>query len=412
MRRLLVVLALALVCAPAAQAAPRPLTKLAPDEGFALAGDRVLFTQSAGRRVTVRSIPVAGGPARTIASFTVREPVDSVELSAQGDRAAAVVLMRRPEDTYSSQLFAGGLDGGWSAASPWAKFWTGGSLPVGVQVDSGLLFTQEAREDMTDVTAVVRDPAARDLPYRSFHTRFAGDLVAYTTQTLETSREVMVANWRTGAELGRTTLPSPAAQIALAADGRVVATDEAGSAYAFTAGQPAQRLGPADGRLVALAGAHVAAAHAGRLWLAPPGGALQPFGVRTKGLGRLTGDAQHVLWQANGCLLVAALGDAPVNEPGPGPCARSEVELIGTGDLGRRTRLTLRCVASPRTGCRGSVRLYADARAVGRKTAFRIPARGTRAVTLALSTRDLARLERAESIGVDTGAGVEYPGAG
>jgi hypothetical protein len=289
-------------------------------------------------------------------------------------------------------------------------------MPVNLQLDSGLTFTLESRKDSSDITAVVRDPAPRDLPYHTYSTRFAGDLVAYVTvapdQTPDQNgRRIVVANWRTATELGATELPHPVVDLSLAADGRVVAADEAGGAYTFIPGQPARWLGAASDGRVGFAGEHVAVADEGRLWLAPPGGPLRPFGVLTKRLTNFTADAQHLLWQANGCLLVAALGDAAVGEPGKGPCDRSEVELTRVAGTERRPKITLRCVASPSGGCHGRLQLYADRRKVGPAVAFRVAARGRRTVTFTLSKRAVARLRASYAIGVDTGAGPEYPGA-
>jgi len=46
-----------------------------------------------------------------------------------------------------------------------------------------------------------------------------------------------------------------------------------------------------------------------------------------------------------------------------------------------------------------------------RTLAFRVPARGRRTVTFTLSNRAVVRLRAADAVGVDTGAGPEYPGA-
>ena len=416
MRHVLVLVALLLVAAPSADAAPRPLTRLSANEGFALVGDRVLFSQSTEHRVQMRVMPVAGGPPGTIASLPITSKVRSVRLVAAGDRAGALVSLTHKDGRIGTQLFAGGLDGGWAAVTQVAHAWDGRSMPVSLQLDSGLTFTLESRKDSSDITAVVRDPAPRDLPYHTRSARFAGDLVAYVTTAPDQTpdqdgRRVVVANWRTAAELGATELPHPVADLALAADGRVVAADEAGGAYTFTPGQPARWLGTASDGRVGFAGEHVAVADRGRLWLAPPGGPLRPFGVLTRRLTGFTADPQHVVWHANGCLLITALGDAAVGEPGPGPCDRSEVELTGVAGTERRPKFTLRCVASPRGGCRGMLQLYADRRRVGPTVAFRVPARARRTVTFTLSNRTVARLRAADAIGVDTGAGPEYPGA-
>jgi hypothetical protein len=141
MRRLLVLIMLLLVAAPAAGAAPRPLTKLPADEGFALAGDRVLFTQSIEHRVQLRVMSVAGGLARTIASFAIASNVRGVSLVATGDRAGALVSLTHKDGRIGTQLFAGGIDGGWAAVTQATHAWDGRSMPVSLQLDSGLTFT-------------------------------------------------------------------------------------------------------------------------------------------------------------------------------------------------------------------------------------------------------------------------------
>jgi hypothetical protein len=325
------------------------------------------------------------------------------------------VSLTHKDGRIGTQLFAGGIDGGWAAVTQATHAWDGRSMPVSLQLDSGLIFTLESRKNSSDITAVVRDPAPRDLPYHTRSARFAADLVAYVTAAPDQApdqdgRRVVVANWRTAAELGATELPHPVVDLSLAADGRVVAAAEAGGAYTFTPGQAARWLGTASDGRVGFAGEHVAVADEGRLWLAPPGGPLRRFGVLTRRLTTFTADARHVLWHANGCLLVAALGDAAVSEPGRGPCDRSEVELTRVAGTERRPNITLRCIASPRGGCRGTLQLYADRRQVGPEVAFRVPARGRRTVIFTLSNRAVARLRAPDTIGVDTGAGLEYPG--
>src|SRR5262245_50205891 len=117
MRRFLVLLVVLGFAAPA-EAAPRPLAKLQMLEGFALAGDHVLYTRVGDEAVRVNSVPVGGGPARTVATLPMAEGrrVIAVTLSASPQRAAAVLHFADSYDAINgSQLFAGAPDGGWSA---------------------------------------------------------------------------------------------------------------------------------------------------------------------------------------------------------------------------------------------------------------------------------------------------------
>jgi hypothetical protein len=266
---------LVLVCAPPAQGAPRPLVKLAEHDGFALAGDHVLYTQTVGRTVRVKSMPVAGGAARTVFTFRAGRRLHSVQLRATPQRAAALVYFHTDGAVDGSQVFSGPPGGGWTAVTAPALLWKGASVPLSLQVDGDLLFTQETRTDADDVTAVVRDPAPRDLPYRTGITVFAGDLVAYSAQAPDQrgwaiGRRVVVANWRTGAQLGMSELPDPIFNLALRPDGRVAASTIDSEIYAFLPGQAPARVG-AGLPTVAFAGEHVVFPRANGLRIAASG---------------------------------------------------------------------------------------------------------------------------------------------
>ena len=68
--RLVLVLLIALVFAAPAHAAPRALATVGENEGFVLSGDRVVFTETNGRKIRVLSMPLAGGAAQTIFTYT------------------------------------------------------------------------------------------------------------------------------------------------------------------------------------------------------------------------------------------------------------------------------------------------------------------------------------------------------
>ena len=90
----------------------------------------------------------------------------------------------------------------------------------------------------------------------------------------------------------------------------------------------------------------------------------------------LDADEHRVLWRANGCVLVAPVTDGASAEPGPGPCARSEVAVPGANAKpGRKIVLRVRCVAAPKR-CAGTVKVER----LGHRR-FSIPAGATRALT-------------------------------
>ena len=92
-----------------------------------------------------------------------------------------------------------------------------------------------------------------------------------------------------------------------------------------------------------------------------PGGRIRAFGVPTRNLEDVVTDATRVLWQANGCLLVAPVTEPAATAPGAGPCARAELELPGRPNpkLRRTLHVRLRCVAAPGR-CRGTLQLRAS----------------------------------------------------
>jgi hypothetical protein len=112
-----------------------------------------------------------------------------------------------------------------------------------------------------------------------------------------------------------------------------------------------------------------------------------------------------VLWSTNGCLLIAEVGDAPTGEPGPGPCARSELAVDDEQQprLARRMSVTLTCVAAPEDGCRGTLRLRSQERLVSAPQKVRLPAGRTRTLTIRLKSGGLARLRRIGTVIVEIG---------
>jgi len=401
MRRFLVVLAFLLICAPAG-AAPRALTRLAWTDTGALAGERVLFSQTVGRTVRIRSMPVAGGAATTVYTYAAPRDVGRVLLYATPTQAAALVLFG--ETTDRAQLLVGTADGGWHPVTPVQRFYAGASVPVDVQLDGGRVFTQEVSTQPDDPVAVVRDPTPRELPYRGRRVRFAGDRVAWTERTgLEVDR-ILLSDWRTGALLGTTQLQSAVVALALRPDGRVVAS-AGDNVFEIVPGQPPRRLADVTAAL-ALAGEQVVVQRIRGLGLVTPEGVERPFGIPTETLDRFSADERHVLWSANGCLLVADVADPPAKEPGPGPCSRFEVTEESVRNLRRRWPVKLSCVSG---ACRGVLRLSFAGRRVGKAVRFRVPAGGHRIVSVRLSPKEVARLRHRGIVTADTGDGSPTP---
>ena len=135
----------------------------------------------------------------------------------------------------------------------------------------------------------------------------------------------------------------------------------------------------------------------GQLRVLDPGGGIRAFGIPTVGVDSFLTDETRVLWEANDCLLVAAVTDAAAPEPGPGPCARSEYEHLeprATPRLGRTIAVRLRCVAGP-PRCRGTLQLRTeDGRRASTPRRFAIPRGRVRRVVIRLAGRPLRTLRR------------------
>lgn len=384
-----------------------PLAAVGGDAPVALAGETALFGRGTSSHFRVLSVPVDGS-AR--ARELIREPgAEDVRISASPQRAAFSVL--GPDGRY---VLTGPPAGPFSRApaSP------GGSPPYFGTVNHDVLFTVEPTPNTNDVRYVVIEPGAPPrslgLPGSVDTVAYEGDLVAYASE----ETRVTIRNWRTGAER---TVDTPARPDALdvRADGAVVVSTAVGI-YAISpagalsrvsrTGQGAQFAGE---RIVYLGGDRRAGG-VGSLIAVDAGGRARKIGVPSATLQRFAADEERVLWTANGCLLVAALSAPQAGAPGAGPCARSEVAVIGYDATIRRDRtvpVRLRCVAAPRA-CRGTLHLTFGRRASGRSTAvrFSIPAgrratlapRLTRAAYAAARRRDDAPLA-VDAVTVDPG---------
>ncbi len=380
LRRLLVVLVL-LACAAPAQAAPRSLAYSQFGVRSALAGDLALFTRGSG----AYAVPTAGGPARRIFFFAAEAEVP--RLAASPTRAAISV-----ERDERIQVFSGPPSG------PWAELDRAGSA-VGLQVDGDRLYTFSFGTTIETSSITVRDPDPHTVPFPAgrdaIGADFAGDLVAY-----ETGNRLIVRDWRTGAQRTAAKLPDDfVASIDLRDDGRaVVATDE-GELFDVPPGGVARRLARNAGK-PRFAGEHIVFVRGpgpsgvGALRVIDPSGRVRAFGVPTTRLGDFTTDGSRVLWEANGCLMIAPVTDPIARAPGPGPCPRGELTRVDGPNprLARAIPVTLRCVAAPRT-CRGTLQLKAEG-LLNAPRRFAIPAGRARRFAVRLSERGYRALSR------------------
>jgi hypothetical protein len=219
---------------------------------------------------------------------------------------------------------------------------------------------------------------------------FGGELVAYSTAApdegdalLSGGRRVVVKNWRTGAEHAVTDFPEPITPVALKPDGTTLLTGLTGSVFVWTPGSDARRLTTRGGAKARFAGAGIVFGdgHGPRL-------DGRHLGAPTESAGDLAADDRHVLWTANGCLLVADVTDPDSGPASAGPCPRSEIAgTNGSQPLTRTLKVRLRCVYAP-TRCRGTVRL------MGTTSRFAIAAGRTGTVRVPLSDAAYRRLQR------------------
>jgi hypothetical protein len=195
-------------------------------------------------------------------------------------------------------------------------------------------------------------------------------------------RRVIVKNWRTGAEHAVADFSEHVTPAALKPDGTTVVTAAmTGSVFVWTPGSAARRLATRGGARARFAGAGV-------VFGDTRGPRLngRRLGAPTVSAGDLAADERHVLWTANGCLIVADVTDT--GPPGPGPCPRSEIaETNRSQPLARTLKVHLRCVYAP-SRCRGTVRL------MGMTQRFAIAAGRAGTVRVRLSAAAYRRLQR------------------
>jgi hypothetical protein len=414
----------ALVCvllaAGSADAAPRALAPMTfGTMAAALAGEHVLVAEqrARGARLEVRALPIDGGPARIVFSITAPpgEMVAPHQLAASPQRAAMVVAFWRSGGNTELQHFATGADGAWRPLGPRREH--GDHNGVGfVRVDGDRVFADDGidppKADGQRIGIAVHDPDRRVLSLPS-DARIAGDMAAFAATGADGRSTLTVVNWRTGAQLWSTKLDRSLADVRVRDDGSAVVSviDEipgqaaAGSNVALLEIAPdgTRKELARDVTLEAVAGRRVVVGRANGLAVLEPTGLLRRIGVPTRRSRIvLAADERHVLWEANGCLLITGITDAPASEPGPGPCRRSEFEVVTKRlRIARTVTVRLRCVAAPAGGCRTTVRLLESLpsgrfRKASPPTRVTIPVGKKGSVTLTLSPKHRARLKRTD----------------
>ena len=376
--------------------------------GSALAGDLAIFTRGCGvirrpdrRRPAAASPHVSGrGPAALAASATSR-----------GHRDRSGELERRPR-----QVFTGPPSGPWTAAR---------CVPRDVRAPGRRRPAVHARAREHD-RLVIGDrarPRPAHCPLPDGPRCGRRRLRRRSRRPYATDDAIRRARLAHGGAAHRRRAARPiAASIDLRDDGRAARRDATTASSstsrpeASPAGSRAQRGNPR------FAGEHIVfirGPRAPRLRVIEPSGRVRAFGVPTTRLGDFTTDGTRVLWEANGCLLVAPVTDRDRRaRPDPGPCPRSELTLgrrARTRGSARTIPVTLRCVAAPRT-CRGTFRLRAEGAASPRRGGSRSPrdARGdSRSAQRARVSRAVARSWRADdgALGDDPARGSTATGS-
>lgn len=372
-----------------ALAMPTPLTTLDPGDAlvggdaYALSGDTAFFSRTRGREVRVYALPLTGGTPRRVFSYRVPPGTTPTPfLSASPQRVALSVEVETSGGDLDGHIFSGPPTGPWTRVDPIAKRQV---IPPTVAVDGDRLVTLE-HVDRKDVL-VVRDAVGVHqlaIPGQNSGSRtatVAGDLIAFAEE-----HRIVIRNWRTGAVVATPTFTGFPDWVALGADGRAAVVTGPESLFDVLPGGTPRRI-RGIGWAPVLAGPRIVFRDDAGLKVQEPDGTVRPFGVPTRRLESFTADERHVLWNANGCLLVAPVESPLATSPGPGPCARAELELPEQPSqrLASSLRVTVRCVSGP-GACEGTLRLTAGNRpVVSRAQRFRIPVGEQRPVRVRLT---------------------------
>jgi len=420
--------AAAVLLAPAgAIAEPRQLGPLGSEGGYiVLAGEEVLAVRKSGREETIVRLP----DGRVLGRFPLSE-TDSFGVRLDASPTTAALVAPDPSTGKgrggSAQVFSGPPAGPLTALGPRRGWRPGRYLPLSVQVDGDRIFLDETRYGYSGSRYSVIEPGAPPRPLRSptSDALFAGDLVAFRDVPPGTPADadveaplLVVRDWRANVPRWTATVRRQIESFDLRPDGRAVAALTGGQIVEVAPGGTAVRRVTSSGSRPRFAGdAIVYVRRASRpsgaeqLVVARPDGTRRSFGVRSSSIGSIEGDENRVVWQANGCALVAGIDEPAALAPGPGPCPRSEVlvdeEPVRSDPRTRRIPFVLSCVSAPPPGCRGTVRLEDNfAGSGGRVSAagrFAVPVGQRRKLSVRLSRRGyrIARREGRVGFGAD-----------
>jgi hypothetical protein len=370
-----------------------PITTMGPVDGesrFALVGDRILIQRDHDATTTITSAPLDGtSRPKRLASFTApRRELAHAQLSASADRAAvAVVTENDVSYAASDALFDGPPFGPLAPLRPFRKVPARGVVwyRPRIQVDGPRLIAWHLRSDARKARYLIfetgSEPVWAKVPARRTVVEdFAGDHVAYV-QGSNKHPSLVVANWRTGAVERRLAYTWGDDPVDLRADGALLLNvsgdllvERPGERFTRIAKRASEAAWAGD-RVVMIPG------DLRGVIVIEPDGRRRPLGPRTTVATGLIASDTHVAWSANHCLLVAPITGEPVQAPGPGPCARTEVRILADGGIVHhgRTFVGVRCVAGPSGICRGTVRVR------GHQRSFRLRASQKRSLRFSVT---------------------------
>ena len=366
---------------------------------MALGGDRAFAASSHG---DVMSVPTAGGSVTK--TLLAGRSTGVVQIAASSARAALVGVTGATE-RLRFQAFAG---------PPFAPLESplvldgAPSFPLRVQVDGDRLFTFRMVALRT-TTVTVRDPDPHEIVFppnaNPAVAVFKGDLVAYPTTWTDRDprfrdRRLVLANWRTGEQRYSVDLPSNVRALDLRPSGRVVATvADRDTLFEVSPIGAARMLVPDSDSDGFFAGERIVYVRGGALRVLDPSGQERRFGVTTRTQISFATDETRVLWNANGCLLVGEVTDAPVEVIGAGPCPRGEIEIDSGGSYrpsAGELPVRLHCVTGH---CRGELRLKLKGKWLDGWQRFSVPARRTRSIRVRLTAAGRRAVERVGAYG-------------
>jgi hypothetical protein len=407
MRRALVVgVALAAVAAGDAGASVRPVATGNVAIGPVLAGDRVLWGETTGSSLRLRSVSLAGGRPVTLMRLTLEGPDPSwLGLDASPVRAAFAL----GSDADEAIPMAGPPSGPFEPIGRPAR-----SLRVAVAGDAVITVQRPPLHVL--VHRAGSSPTELRPPDGATGLAAEGGVVAFSVHTGEDDPrdpEVAVMDLATGQERYR--VPLRGESFDVQADGKVAMAGLRWLAWASPTEPRLHRI-PTSPALwpepLELAGDRIVVRAVGRP--VPTGGTgitadrrlvvgldgrVAPISPRSVYLGGVDFDGRHVAWSAGDCILVSDLqGPAPVAIP-PGPCPRAELVLEDLPPVVQRTfRTSVSCVSAPRGECRGIVRVIRGRGTIIARARFRLAAGRRGSVHLRVSGR---RIDRPAAIRVE-----------